>query len=257
MSQGAVSIVMSKPNSAAQVDSCQAIVPRSVPSAIWRLRAWTSKPVAIATSGTQTKNMCVKPPRLNARTLQPNGMGRSVEALNNVIPGKLLFGEIAHAIANHRRPLKDTGSCHCRASRLPTAGGQRAGWLPDPNRRGVVRRWSPTRDRSWAQLWNHHRPMVLAPLKSRHQHDRRIPADQWSLWLPVYAADLHHWWDAEFSLRQSEASGNHFGQRPAGLPVRTDIRALRPAGSTAAASMHEDGHGHKDAEQRGCGVAAS
>jgi hypothetical protein len=47
MSQGAVSIIMSKPNSAARVDSSQAIVPHSVPSAIWRLRACTIRPSAI------------------------------------------------------------------------------------------------------------------------------------------------------------------------------------------------------------------
>jgi hypothetical protein len=47
MSQGAVSIVMSRPNSAAHVDSSQATVPHSAPSAIWRLRACTIRPSAI------------------------------------------------------------------------------------------------------------------------------------------------------------------------------------------------------------------
>jgi phage-related protein len=46
-SHGAVSTVMSKPNSAARVDSRQAIVPRSAPSAICMLRACTISPIVI------------------------------------------------------------------------------------------------------------------------------------------------------------------------------------------------------------------
>ena len=63
MSQGAVSIMMSKPYSAARVDSYQAMVPGSVPSAIWRLRACTINPIVIMktvnwASNTRTAALC-------------------------------------------------------------------------------------------------------------------------------------------------------------------------------------------------------
>ena len=47
MSQGAVSIVISRPNSAARVDSSHARVPYKVPSAICRLRPCTKRPKSI------------------------------------------------------------------------------------------------------------------------------------------------------------------------------------------------------------------